>query len=67
MLLIGHFFLAKPVITISLQCDTIDIGENQEILSIGELPAGIATENLSWDPLHHYTMAESGPLAPKEF
>jgi hypothetical protein len=38
--------LASPVVTVSLQRDTIDIGGNQGILSIGELPAGIATDEM---------------------
>ena len=47
--------LASPIVAISLQRDTIDIGGNQSMLSIGELPAGLAMEDLTWVPLRGYT------------
>jgi hypothetical protein len=58
--------LASPVVAISLQRDTIDIGGNQGMLSIGELPAGLAMEDLTWVPLRGYTTAEGGLPAPEE-
>jgi hypothetical protein len=58
--------LASPIVAISLQRDTVDIGGNQGMLSIGELPAGIATEDLTWVPLRGYTTAEGGLPAPEE-
>lgn len=36
------------------------------MLSIGELPAGIAAENLTWVPLRGYTVAEGGLPAPED-
>ncbi len=59
--------LPLPIVTISLQRDTIDIGGNQGMLSIGELPAGIAMEDLTWVPLRGYTAAEGGLPAPEEY
>jgi phytepsin len=58
--------LASPIIVISLQRDAIDIGGNQGMLSIGELPAGLAMEDLTWVPLRGYTTAEGGLPAPEE-
>lgn len=59
--------LASPIVAISLQRDTVDIGGNQGILSVGELPADIAAEDLNWVPLRRYTAAEGGLPAPDEF
>ncbi len=59
--------LASPIVAISLQRDTIDIDGNQGLLSIGELPAGITMEDLTWVPLRGYTSAEGGLPAPEEF
>jgi len=59
--------LASPVVAISLQRDTVDIGGNQGILSIGELPAEIAGEDLNWVPLRRYTATEGGLPATEEF
>lgn len=58
--------LASPIVVISLQRDTVDIGGNQGMLSIGELPAGLAMEDLTWVPLRGYTTAEGGLPAPEE-
>ena len=58
--------LASPIVVISLQRDTVDIGGNQGMLSIGELPAGLAMEDLTWVPLRAYTAAEGGLPAPEE-
>jgi phytepsin len=58
--------LASPIVAISLQRDTVDIGGNQGMVSIGELPAGIAAEDLTWVPLRGYTAAEGGLPAPEE-
>jgi len=59
--------LALPVVSVFLQRDTVDIGGNQGLLSIGGLPAGIAVEDLTWVPLRLYTAAEGGFPAPEDF
>ncbi|KAI9457021.1 aspartic peptidase domain-containing protein [Russula earlei] len=59
--------LASPIVSISLQRDAIDVGGSQGVLSIGELPADIAAEDLTWVPLRCYTSAEGGLPAPEEF
>ena len=58
--------LASPIFAISLQRDTVDIGGNQGMLSIGELPAGLPAENLTWVPLRGYSVAEGGLPAPED-
>jgi hypothetical protein len=58
--------LTSPIVSISLQRDAVEIGGNQGILSIGELPAGIAAEDLTWVSLREYTVAEGGLPAPKD-
>jgi hypothetical protein len=57
--------LASPIVAVSLQRDAIEIGGNQGILSIGELPPGIAAEDMGWVPVRGYTVAEGG-LPPPE-
>jgi hypothetical protein len=59
--------LASPIVSVFLQRDTVDIGGNQGLLSIGGLPAGIAVEDLTWVPLRLYTAAEGGFPAPEDF
>jgi hypothetical protein len=58
--------LASPIVAISLQRDAVDIGGNQGMLSIGELPAGIAAEDLAWVSLRGYTVAEGGLPPPED-
>jgi hypothetical protein len=58
--------LASPIVAISLQRDAIEIGGNQGILSIGELPPGIAAEDMGWVPLRGYTVAEGGLPPPED-
>ncbi|KAI0300074.1 aspartic peptidase domain-containing protein [Multifurca ochricompacta] len=58
--------LASPIVAISMQRDTVEIGGNQGMLSIGELPIGIAAGDLTWVPLRGYTVAEGGLPAPED-
>lgn len=55
--------LASPMITIALQRDTVDIGGNMGVLSIGELPEGVKNESITWVPVPTYGI-EQGGLAP---
>jgi len=52
--------------SVSLQRDTIDVGGNVGMLSIGELPSGIPAENMTWVPLRRYSYAEGGLPAPPD-
>jgi hypothetical protein len=55
--------LALPMITITLQRDTVDIGGNMGVLSIGELPEGVKNESITWVPVATYGLNQGG-LAP---
>jgi len=50
--------------SVSLQRDTMDIGGNVGMLSIGELPSGIVADNMTWVPLRMYSYDEGGMPAP---
>ena len=67
---ISEHLLSSPLIAVTLQRDTIDIGGNVGLLSIGELPAGINSGSLTWVPVRAYTAADGGlppsPEAPNE-
>ncbi|KAF4621635.1 hypothetical protein D9613_012568 [Agrocybe pediades] len=62
--------LSRPMFSITLQRDTIDIGGNMGMLSLGELPNGVKDANMTWVPLRLYTEEEGNlpapPNAPKE-
>ena len=68
--LVATSALSLPMFTVSLQRNTIDIGGNVGMLSIGELPSGIAADNMTWVPLRMYSYDEGGmpapPNSPKE-
>ncbi|KAJ6564491.1 aspartic peptidase domain-containing protein [Mycena capillaripes] len=53
--------LAVPMFTITLQRDTLDIGGNAGVLSLGELPAGIQGSALTWVPVRKYPNALQAP------
>ena len=58
--LVSDHRLAEPMFATTLQRDSIDIGGNVGQLSIGELPAGIQSNSLTWVPLRAYTPQEGG-------
>ncbi|KIP05275.1 hypothetical protein PHLGIDRAFT_30987 [Phlebiopsis gigantea 11061_1 CR5-6] len=58
--LVADHRLAEPMFATTLQRDSIDIGGNVGQLSIGELPAGIKSDSLTWVPLRAYTPQEGG-------
>lgn len=68
--LIAQHAVVSPMFTVTLQRDTLDIGGNMGLLSIGELPGGIKSESLTWVPIRAYTAQEGGlppsPAAPNE-
>lgn len=64
--LIAQHALAQPMFATTLQRDTLDIGGNVGQLSIGELPANITSDSLTWVPLRHYTPQEGGLTPPPE-
>ncbi|KAG0693293.1 aspartic peptidase domain-containing protein [Suillus ampliporus] len=60
--------LVSPMFTIALQRETIEIGGNEGMLSIGGLPPGIQNESLTWIPVRKYTLQQGGLTqdAPRE-
>ncbi|KAG2138469.1 aspartic peptidase domain-containing protein [Suillus clintonianus] len=60
--------LALPMFAIALQRDTIEIGGNEGMLSIGGLPLGVQNESLTWVPVRKYTLQQGGLIqdAPLE-
>lgn len=68
--MISQNVLKQPMFAITLQRDSVDIGGNVGLLSIGELPTGIQTTSLTWVPLREYPVGQGGlpppPDAPNE-
>lgn len=52
--------LASPMFVIALQRDTIEIGGNEGMLSIGGLPSGVQNESLTWVAVRKYTLQQDG-------
>ena len=65
--LITNGALPQPLVAITLQRDTVDIGSgNQGLFSIGELPPGVNSSNLTWVGVRQYTTAEGGLPGPPD-
>jgi len=58
--------LTLPQFTITLQRDTVDVGGNVGLLSIGELPKGTTNDSLTWVPLRRYSVSEGGLPPPPD-
>ncbi|KAJ7489027.1 aspartic peptidase domain-containing protein [Mycena latifolia] len=59
--------LAAPMFAITLQRNTLDIGGNAGVLSLGELPANIQETDLLWAPVRGYPGALLAPAnSPNE-
>ncbi|PFH49467.1 hypothetical protein AMATHDRAFT_63168 [Amanita thiersii Skay4041] len=56
--------LTQPLFAVTLQRDTVQIGGNVGMLSIGELPETVKNESLIWVPLRAYSNAEGGLPSP---
>ncbi|KAF9012876.1 acid protease [Hymenopellis radicata] len=64
--LISLASLAAPMFAVTLQRNAIDRGGNLGLLSIGELPAPVQSDSLTWAPVRGYTSAEGGISAPPD-
>ena len=64
--LIIQDLLARPMVVVSLQRDTIEVGGNLGMLSIGELPDGVNSSDLTWVPLRAYSSSMGGIPAPAD-
>lgn len=58
--------LAAPQFSVTLQRDKIELGGNVGMLSIGELPAGISNDSLTWVPIRGYSAAQGGLNSPTD-
>ncbi|KAG5652142.1 hypothetical protein H0H81_006125 [Sphagnurus paluster] len=58
--------LTMPQFTITLQRDTVDVGGNVGLLSIGELPKGVKNESLTWVPVRRYSTNQGGLPSPPD-
>lgn len=62
--LIQQDALEVPLIATTLQRDTFQVGGNAGMLSIGALPAGLQTSQLTWVPVRGYSQDEGGLPPP---
>ena len=46
--------LTLPMYTLTLQRDSIQVGGNVGMLSIGEMPSGVSEDSLTWVPIRAY-------------
>ncbi|KAF9042966.1 aspartic peptidase domain-containing protein [Panaeolus papilionaceus] len=64
--LISQSVLNQPMFSVALQRNTIDVGGSLGVLSIGELPDGISSDNMTWVPLRVYSADQNGLPAPPD-
>ncbi|RDB16465.1 Pepsin A [Hypsizygus marmoreus] len=58
--------LTSPQFTVTLQRNTVDVGGNVGVLSIGELPRGIKNESITWVPIRRYDSSQGGLPPPPD-
>ncbi|TFK17740.1 acid protease [Coprinopsis marcescibilis] len=58
--------LHLPMVTVTLQRNTIEVGGNVGMLSIGEMTAGVNAEDLTWVPMRSYSFEQGGLPAPPD-
>ncbi|KAJ2916677.1 hypothetical protein MD484_g3745, partial [Candolleomyces efflorescens] len=56
--------LALPLFTVTLQRNTMDVGGNVGLLSIGEMPPNVTVDELTWVPVRNYSYEEGGLPSP---
>lgn len=58
--------LSAPQVTITLQRDSVSIGGNLGEMSLGELPAGVTNDTLTWVGLRRYSPQDGGLSPPAD-
>jgi hypothetical protein len=58
--------LTLPMYTVTLQRDSIQVGGNVGMLSIGEMPSGVSEDSLTWVPIRAYPYTQGGLPAPPD-
>ncbi|KAG9309609.1 aspartic peptidase domain-containing protein [Chiua virens] len=64
--LVAQGMLDSPMFSITLQRDTIQIGGNEGMLSIGQLPSTVQSESLTWVNVRGYPASQGGLSAPAD-
>lgn len=64
--LVAQGMLDSPMFSITLQRDTIQIGGNQGMLSIGQLPPSVRSESLTWVNVRGYPPSQGGLNPPSD-
>ncbi|GJJ10883.1 hypothetical protein Clacol_005111 [Clathrus columnatus] len=58
--------LASPQFTLTLEREKFDVGGQEGLLSIGELPSGVNNDSLTWVEVRRYTADEGGIVSDTE-
>ncbi|KAF8839048.1 acid protease [Paxillus ammoniavirescens] len=64
--LVAQGMLDSPMFSVALQRDTIEIGGNEGMLSIGTLPPTVKSESLTWVPVRGYPPDQGGLKPPPD-
>lgn len=64
--LVAQGMLDSPMFSITLQRDTIQIGGNEGMLSIGQLPPSVQSESLTWVSVRGYSPSQGGLNPPSD-
>lgn len=64
--LVAQGMLDSPMFSITLQRDTIQIGGNEGMLSIGQLPPSVHSESLTWVSVRGYPPSQGGLNPPSD-
>lgn len=64
--LVAQGMLDSPMFSITLQRDTIQIGGNEGMLSVGQLPPTVQSESLTWVNVRGYPPTQGGLNAPSD-
>ncbi|KAH7890581.1 aspartic peptidase domain-containing protein [Phlebopus sp. FC_14] len=64
--LVAQGALNLPMFTVTLQRDAIEVGGNEGILSVGDLPPTVKNESLTWVPVRGYSPEQGGLRPPSD-
>lgn len=64
--LVAQGILDSPMFSITLQRDAIQIGGNEGMLSIGQLPPSVQSESLTWVSVRGYAPSQGGLNPPTD-
>jgi len=64
--LVARGELAAPLFAVTLQRTSIEVGGNEGMLYIGELPPTVNNASLTWVPVRRYSASQGGMKAPAD-